>query len=114
MQVDLLEVEEATCKESRLHWAVSMQEDRFQPTSYLITVAGPPAVLYYSWSSSWRAKQENRIASEDVHAILCTKEFKELLLAWMHTILELSSFSPCYPSLIPKKFQSKLLAGQAK
>jgi hypothetical protein len=42
-RVVLLEVEQATCKKSRLSWAVCMQVDQFLPISYIIIAAGPPA-----------------------------------------------------------------------
>ncbi len=71
-RVVLLEVEWAACKKSRLSWTVCMQADRFLPISCIIIAAGPPAALYHSWSSSGRLKRGNRIASEDVHAILHT------------------------------------------
>jgi hypothetical protein len=44
----LLEVEQAACKRSRLSWAVCMHAGQFQPISYIITAAGPPAALYHS------------------------------------------------------------------
>jgi hypothetical protein len=59
-RVILLEVEQAACKKSRLSWAVCMQKDRFQPISYKIIAAGPPAALYHRWSSSWRVKQRKK------------------------------------------------------
>ncbi len=68
-RVVLLKVEQTSCKISRLSWAVCMQADQFQPISYINIGAGPPAALYDSWSSSWRVKQGNGIASEDVNAI---------------------------------------------
>jgi hypothetical protein len=68
-RVVLLEVEQVACKKSQLSWAVCMQADQFQPIRYIIVAAGPPAALYHIWSSSWRVKQGNRIASEDVHTI---------------------------------------------
>jgi hypothetical protein len=98
-RVVLLRVEQAACKKSQLCWlvcvqadqfqpksyiiidagpSVCMQADQFQPISYIIIAAGPPAMLYHSWSSSWRVKQENRIASEDVHIILLTAELEVL------------------------------------
>ncbi len=77
----LLEVEQAACKKSQLSWAVCMQEDHFQPISYIIIAAGLPAVLYHSWSSSWRVKQENRIARKEVHTILLTKECMQFCLS---------------------------------
>jgi hypothetical protein len=69
-RVVLLEVVQAAYKKSRLSWAVCMQTDQFQPISYIIIAAGPPAALYHSWSSSLRVKRGNRIANEDVYAIL--------------------------------------------
>jgi hypothetical protein len=71
-RVVLLEVVQAACKKSLLSWAVCMQVDQFKPLSYKIIAAEPPAAFYHSWSSSWRVKRGNRIASEDVHAILRT------------------------------------------
>jgi hypothetical protein len=56
-----------------------MQADRFQPISYIIIAAGPPAELYHSWSSSWRVKVGNRIAG-DVYAIMHTEESNDRLL----------------------------------
>jgi hypothetical protein len=77
-----------------------MQADQFQANFKLIRFKimadGPPAALYHSRSSSWRVKYGNRIEgeeSDDVHEIWHTKKFEELLLAWMRTVLEHSSFS---------------------
>ncbi len=50
-RVVLLEVEQAACKKSRLSSvsrALCMQADQFNPISYIITAAGPPAELYHS------------------------------------------------------------------
>ncbi len=74
-RVVLLKVEQAACKKSRQ--LGSTQAAQFQPISYIIIAAGPSAELYHSWSYSWRVKQGNWIASEDVHAILRTEEFEE-------------------------------------
>ncbi len=76
-RVVLLKVEQAACK--KLRQVGSTQAAQSQPISYIIIAAGPSAELYHSWSYSWRVKhwQGNRIASEDVHAILRTEEFEE-------------------------------------
>jgi hypothetical protein len=42
-RVVLLEIEQADCKKSRLSSAVCIQADQFQPISYIIIAAGPPA-----------------------------------------------------------------------
>jgi hypothetical protein len=57
-RVVLREVEQAACKKSRHSWAVCMHADKFQPISYIIIAARPPAALYHSWSSSSRVKRE--------------------------------------------------------
>ncbi len=62
-------LQEITTQLGSLHAGGSFQTHQLYHQS-----CGPPAALYHSWSSSWRVKRGNRLASEDVHEILCTEE----------------------------------------